>query len=321
LLGNKDGIKNVVELDNFVDYLNTHNLDRSVLKRVDIPAIRPEAVRTFELGYKGALLDGRLMVDAGYYYSFYKNFIGYRLAVDLEFDSALILPKTAQVYRIASNSRDLVSTQGLSAGANYFFGKYFTAGGNWSWNVLDSRGSTDPLIPACDATPAVAPAAAAPAAAAPAAAAAATPANAAPVATIATLAAWASGVPMGSKATMTESSPLAPMAALATGLSSTAAVMTVNALPNSSAGRARSRMVDSSTIASAWDSSAGGSRGTAGGSTTVVDAGIVGGATGSSCGAERLGRGATGVGSVAGAGERDAEESGTTTGGARLHKA
>jgi len=36
----------------------------------------------------------------------------------------------------------------LSAGANYFFGKHFTVGGNWSWNVLDRRGSTDPLIPA-----------------------------------------------------------------------------------------------------------------------------------------------------------------------------
>lgn len=148
LLGNKDGIKNVVELDNFVEYLNTPNLDRNVLRRVDIPAIRPESVRTFELGYKGVLLDGKLMVDAGYYYSFYKNFIGYRLAVELEFDSALILPKTAQVYRIASNSRDIVNTQGLSAGANYFFGKHFTVGGNWSWNVLDRRGSTDPLIPA-----------------------------------------------------------------------------------------------------------------------------------------------------------------------------
>jgi len=76
LLGNKDGIKNVVELDNFVEYLNTPNLDRNVLRRVDIPAIRPESVRTFELGYKGVLLDGKLMVDAGYYYSFYKNFIG-----------------------------------------------------------------------------------------------------------------------------------------------------------------------------------------------------------------------------------------------------
>ena len=146
LLGNKNGIKNVCELDNFVDFLNT--LNRDTLKRIDIPAIRPESVRTGEIGYKGILMNGKLLVDAGYYLSYYTNFIGYRLAVDVEFDSSLFLPKTATVYRVASNSRDVVSTQGLSAGVSYFFAREFSVGGNWSYNVLDRRGSKDPLIPA-----------------------------------------------------------------------------------------------------------------------------------------------------------------------------
>jgi hypothetical protein len=94
------------------------------------------------------LLDGKLVVDAGYYLSYYTNFIGYRVVVDVQFDSTLPFPTKAQAYRIASNSRDVVSTQGLSAGANYFFGDCFMLGGNWSWNVLDRMGSTDPLIPA-----------------------------------------------------------------------------------------------------------------------------------------------------------------------------
>lgn len=145
LLGNKDGVKNVCEVNNLLDYLNT--LNRDTLKPFNIDPIRPESVKTGEIGYKGILLNGKLMVDAGYYLSYYTNFIGYRVVVDVAFDTFSPFPK-AQAYRVASNSRDVVSTQGLSAGANYFFAKCFMVGGNWSWNVLDRRGSTDALIPA-----------------------------------------------------------------------------------------------------------------------------------------------------------------------------
>jgi outer membrane cobalamin receptor len=146
LLGNKNGVNNVCELQNFIDYLNT--LNRDTLRPINIAPIRPESVKTAEIGYKGILFDGKLVVDAGYYRSYYQNFIGYRVVVDVQFDSTLPFPKVAQAYRVASNSRDIVSTQGLSAGANYFFGNCFMLGANWSWNVLDRMGSTDALIPA-----------------------------------------------------------------------------------------------------------------------------------------------------------------------------
>jgi outer membrane cobalamin receptor len=147
LLGNKNGIKNVVTVDNFIEYLNTPTLNRDTLQPFNLDPIRPESVKTGEIGYKGVLLNGKLIVDAGYYLSYYTNFIGYRVVVDVAFDTFSPFPK-AQAYRVASNSRDVVSTQGFSAGANYFFAKCFMVGGNWSWNVLDRRGSTDALIPA-----------------------------------------------------------------------------------------------------------------------------------------------------------------------------
>ena len=52
------------------------------------------------------------------------------------------------VYRVATNSQDIVTTAGVSVGVNYYIGKYFAATGNYSWNKLDRHGSTDPLIPA-----------------------------------------------------------------------------------------------------------------------------------------------------------------------------
>lgn len=147
LLGNKDGVNNVFEVDDFIDFLNTR--DTQILSRkFNVPAIKPEQVKTFELGYKGMLYKNRLTVDAGYYYSIYSNFIGYRVVVDANIDSATNFVKSAQAYRVASNSRDVVHTQGFSVGVNYFLWKFYMLSGNWSWNILDRRGSDDPLIPA-----------------------------------------------------------------------------------------------------------------------------------------------------------------------------
>ena len=37
---------------------------------------------------------------------------------------------------------------GASLGINYYVGRYLAFIGNYSWNILDRHGSTDPLIPA-----------------------------------------------------------------------------------------------------------------------------------------------------------------------------
>jgi hypothetical protein len=52
------------------------------------------------------------------------------------------------VYRVAANAVDVVTTQGITIGVQYFFKKYLGFNTNYSWNKLDRGGSTDPLIPA-----------------------------------------------------------------------------------------------------------------------------------------------------------------------------
>lgn len=146
LLGNIHGVNNVYETQDWLNYINTRN--RDTLKPINIPRIKPEAVKTAEIGYKGAFKRNRLLVDAGYYISFYTNFIGYRIVVDGKVDTVNNFPISAQAYRVASNSQDIVSTQGLSAALTYFFYQGFMLSGNWSFNLLNKRGSNDPLIPA-----------------------------------------------------------------------------------------------------------------------------------------------------------------------------
>ncbi len=146
LLGNINGIEDLATVESLGDYFDSPNLDRSLIKYFDVPAIKPERVKTLELGYRTTLFE-KLYLDASYYYSFYTNFIGYKVGVDIDLDTAINRITFAQPYRVAANSNDLVTTQGFSIGANYFY-KFYALNANYSWNVLDRRGSTDGLIPA-----------------------------------------------------------------------------------------------------------------------------------------------------------------------------
>ena len=144
LIGNIDGIDDLVTVESTEDYLNT--LQPAVLDSFDVAPIQPEKVKTLEVGFRTTLFD-KLYVDAGYYYSFYDDFIGFQLGVDLEYETLTGRPTSLQAFRVASNAQDKVTTQGFSIGLNYYFWNYFALNGNYSWNILNTE-TDDPIIPA-----------------------------------------------------------------------------------------------------------------------------------------------------------------------------
>jgi outer membrane receptor protein involved in Fe transport len=144
LLGNISGYTDLITPESFIDYLNTRN--RDTLVYFNEPAIQPERVKTIELGYRGTLME-QLWIDAGYYYSWYQDFIGYKIAVVSDFN-IFNFPVNPRVLRISSNAESQVTTQGFSVGANYYLGTYYGLSGNYSWNVLNKKGTEDPIIPA-----------------------------------------------------------------------------------------------------------------------------------------------------------------------------
>lgn len=148
LLGNLDGYENLVTLESFGEYINTPSQIEglSKLEYFDVAPVKPEQVRTFELGYRTTLWE-RIYMDLGYYYSVYTNFIGFVLGVDVEVNPLTGSPTNVQAYRISTNSQDIVTTQGFNGGINYYF-KQYTLSFNYSWNRLDMRDSEDPIIPA-----------------------------------------------------------------------------------------------------------------------------------------------------------------------------
>lgn len=150
LIGNLNGYEDLIDVDSFTDFLNGGAVDKDTLKFFDVDPIRPEQVKTVEAGYRGFFF-GHVYVDASYYLSFYKDFIGYQLGVDADFPldtTVQPLPQNVQVYRVSANSLNQVITQGASVGISYYFKNKYTLSGNYSWNKLQKTNEDDPIIPA-----------------------------------------------------------------------------------------------------------------------------------------------------------------------------
>lgn len=148
LLGNLDGFKNLITVESFQDYLGS--LDTFDLVRFDVDPVQPEKVKTFEIGYRTTLFDA-LYLDASYYYSIYDDFIGFNLGIEADVSAGLA--RNTEAYRIAANSINTVTTQGFAIGLNYYFAKYYSLNGNYSWNKLNKLDIDDPLTPEVEEDP------------------------------------------------------------------------------------------------------------------------------------------------------------------------
>ncbi len=144
LLGNLNGFEDLVTVESLQDFFNTFDLDQ--LDTFDVAPIVPERVRTFEVGYRTTLFD-RLYVDAGYYYSWYDDFLGFNIGADVELSNTGF-PERLDVFRVAANSTNQVTTQGFSIGTNLYFKQYYSLNANYSWNRLNKTLEDDPIIPA-----------------------------------------------------------------------------------------------------------------------------------------------------------------------------
>jgi iron complex outermembrane receptor protein len=147
LLGNLNGVNNLVTVESLREYIDKPQQDSTLLKRFNVDPIRPEKVKTIEFGYRATLWN-KVYFDAGYYYSFYRDFIGYKVGVDLKAAPFVRVGPGTQAYRVAANADGLITSQGLSIGANYYFTSKMALNTNYSWNVLNLSGDDEQIIPA-----------------------------------------------------------------------------------------------------------------------------------------------------------------------------
>ncbi|MCB9307191.1 MAG: TonB-dependent receptor [Lewinellaceae bacterium] len=146
LVGNIDGFDSLITIESFNEYRRLPGASVAVLQYFNVDPIQPEKVKTMEAGIRTTLFD-RLYVDLGYYYSIYTDFIGYNLGIDVPIGFFGPEYSRLRVYRVAANSQNTVTTQGMSIGMNFYFANYFMIQGNYSWNRLNTK-LDDPIIPA-----------------------------------------------------------------------------------------------------------------------------------------------------------------------------
>jgi outer membrane receptor protein involved in Fe transport len=144
LAGNLNGASNLATVESFRTFQKS--LKISDLEYFSIDPVRPEKVKTFELGYRTTLFN-KLYVDAGYYYNIYRDFLGYQIGLDVIFRTNSSIPEKITAYRYAANSQEKITSQGVSVGLNYYFGNYYQFNGNYSWNKLNTQ-TDDPIVPA-----------------------------------------------------------------------------------------------------------------------------------------------------------------------------
>lgn len=144
LLGNLFGYDNLITLDSFEEYLET-DLDTSRLVRFSEPSIVPEKALAGEVAWSTVLLDGRMAINSTYYLNRYRDFIGYKIGLEVPFFMGF--PGRPKIYRFSANAKDITITTGFSTGISYFISNPFTINANYSWNKI-LLVTDDPLIPA-----------------------------------------------------------------------------------------------------------------------------------------------------------------------------
>ncbi|MEO6329356.1 MAG: TonB-dependent receptor [Ginsengibacter sp.] len=94
--------------------------------------LRPEAISSFEGGYKGLLMNSKLLLDIYGYYGLYTDFLGRKSVVQSKTGAPVVLADTltGQVYSIPINSTAKVNTYGFGIGLDYSLPLNFSVGLN-----------------------------------------------------------------------------------------------------------------------------------------------------------------------------------------------
>jgi hypothetical protein len=110
------------------------------LKEQSFEDFRPEVVNSFELGYRGLLMDQKLMIDAYGYYGIYTDFITRIIVLQSTTSNPqpvdLIDPRTRRNLSVPVNTPTQVKTFGAGVSVEYRFNRGFFTQVNGSYDKL-----------------------------------------------------------------------------------------------------------------------------------------------------------------------------------------
>jgi outer membrane receptor protein involved in Fe transport len=120
LIGGNEAFRNIYHFDTNPAY------DRDSLKagkpvQQNFSTLKPEAISSFEAGYKGLIADSKLLLDIYGYYGQYTNFLARRTVVQSKINHPIVTADadTGQIYSVPINSTSKVKTYGFGIGLDY----------------------------------------------------------------------------------------------------------------------------------------------------------------------------------------------------------
>ena len=124
---------------------------QGLLAKTDYSFLQPEQVKSVELGYRGDLAKGKLVVDADLYLNSYQNLIA-QLDVNIPLSSKpdslgyyFLQNSTQKLYRMWTNSKTQSLNYGGSVGLTYSLYRDYQVGGNFTYAKLSREKFGDGL--------------------------------------------------------------------------------------------------------------------------------------------------------------------------------
>lgn len=125
--------------------------NQTLLQKNDYTYVEPEQIRSFEIGYRGALLDENLQLDLDFYYNRYTDFIAQvemnipRTSVTDSIPFYLNDRTKQDRYRMWTNSKTTAYNYGAGASLRYAFLKHFSLTANVTYAHLQRKSGNDGL--------------------------------------------------------------------------------------------------------------------------------------------------------------------------------
>lgn len=159
-------LESVTDFENFLDSVETQGVwydsiyddAAKQLQTFSAKKIRPEQVRTVEVGYRGVAFK-KLYIDANFYYNWYTDFIGEIRVVQPEgasvddqsgVDQLLSYSESNETYtryQIPVNAEQQVRSMGATIGLAYYINDKYSVSLNYNWAKLVDDDLDDPIIP------------------------------------------------------------------------------------------------------------------------------------------------------------------------------
>lgn len=135
------GVKDFIQIHHFDTnpIYNRDSLRQGKIVEQEFGNFKAESLTSFEAGYKGLLLDSKLLIDLYGYYGDYTNFTGRTLVVQSKTGAPIVQADadTGQLYSIPINSKGKVGSWGWGLGVDYRMPSNFTVSANVASDNLE----------------------------------------------------------------------------------------------------------------------------------------------------------------------------------------